>query len=124
GANRMTDIFDHMHRAMFDTLFSLDDEGRKGCGLSYAPILRRFSAAKRSKVPGVRTSVSPDLSNIRSYTTSHTPLKRSTRRVRIVWPPAFFQRMPDTSSRCVKPVLHAASVPPLPSGPPCCRYTA
>lgn len=54
----MSNIFDAMHRAMFDQLFSLDDEGRK----AKAELLREASIPEEMIAELTRPGIQPGMS--------------------------------------------------------------
>jgi hypothetical protein len=53
----MSDIFDAMHRAMFDTLFSLDDEGRE----AKAKLLREAGVPEELIAELTRPGIQPGM---------------------------------------------------------------
>ncbi len=54
----MSDIFDAMHRAMFDKLFSLDDEGRE----AKAKLLREAGVPEERIAELIRPGIQPGMS--------------------------------------------------------------
>src|SRR5262249_51683738 len=84
----------------------------------------RFLGSPARCRSGVRTVTSSNPFSVCSNTCDQTPLRRTTRSVRIACAPGFFQCIPDSFSRWLYTVLHAASVTPLPIGTPSRRHSA
>jgi hypothetical protein len=62
----MSDIFDAMHRAMFDKLFSLDEEGRK----AKAKLLREAGVPEEMIAELTRPGIQPGIGGLSSRAAS------------------------------------------------------